>query len=322
MSDRIAILCDAGEGIGYGHLTRCSSLNEFFNSNDKTAKLICHWYEKIVNSDFDFENCNWKEKSAVKDIANDCDVVIVDSYKIGADQYFFLSKLFKKLIVIDDYKRLDSFQADLVVNPNVYGNSIEYDNPSIGGKDYIILRDSFRKNNTRVPINSKINSILVTMGGSDYRQLLPYFMNDFKKMPYRFTFVCGSNSYAAKLSKVNNSKNINLLGFVNEEKMLRLMLGHDIAVSACGQTLHELARTGCPALGIIIDKDQQLNADYYLSSGFLQKCYKWNEVELYQKLISQIENFTQTERSECSNIGTKIIDGNGVNRIYEKVMSL
>ena len=321
MVDKVLLLCDGGKGIGFGHYSRCKSLSDYFFSNGLESKLICNWIGPSKPEPI--EHFNWQAQKKLERILSDARIVLVDSYNVNSDQFEFISEHIDKLIVIDDYRRLDDFKADLVVNPNVYGHKIEYNNNSIGGSDYVILRESFRKNDSTKEVSNELNRILVTLGGSDYRNLIPKLIKSFSEFNYTYEVVCASDEYAHEISNQFNAKNVVLHGYLNASQMKNLMKGCDLAISACGQTLHELARVGCPTIGIVIDKDQKLNAKSYQDTGFLNNPIQWDNPNLQSKLLKRIEKMKSYDtRLKYSLKGPKIIDGMGVNRLMELVVGL
>lgn len=322
MNEQFAVLCDAGVGIGLGHFSRCSALRNYLNNKGKNAILICQWTGS-VNSRAEHKKYNWQSANAIKMISETCDTAVVDTYNICQSLFEKIADYFDKLIVIDDYGRLKEFKADLVVNPNVFGNTIEYANPSVGGAEYVILRQSFRRGVLKKTVREEVKNILVTLGGSDYRGLIPDFTKHFRNLPYKFTFVCASDRYAQELSKKNKSSNFRFLGFVDESKMHNLMIENEMAITACGQTLHELTKIGCPAVGIVIDQDQELNGKFYFQLGSLLECFDWDDEKLMNSVATSIEkNKVHEIRSRCSKKGRDVMDGKGIERIFNKIVSL
>ena len=64
------------------------------------------------------------------------------------------------------------------------------------------------------------------------------------------------------------------------------IINSDVIISACGQTLHEIASINRPVIGISIDKDQVLNQKYYFDIDFLKEKISWDDDEL-EKLVSK-----------------------------------
>ena len=94
------------------------------------------------------------------------------------------------------------------------------------------------------------------------------------------------------------------------------MTSVDIAISACGQTLHELAFLGVPTIGILVGDDQQQNMAFYADSGFLQGRLRWDTPDLLKSLADAIESYrSYSTRVEKCRLGWQTIDGKGVSRI-------
>ena len=119
--NRCLFLTEIGEGIGFGHVSRClpiaSKLAEIFD--------VEFWiYEKSTNNfKIDFSNIkvisiDWKKN--LKEI-QPSDIVIVDSYLASKDFYKSMSSITKKTLIFDDFNRLQ-YPCKLILNCNASAN--------------------------------------------------------------------------------------------------------------------------------------------------------------------------------------------------------
>jgi spore coat polysaccharide biosynthesis predicted glycosyltransferase SpsG len=98
------------------------------------------------------------------------------------------------------------------------------------------------------------------------------------------------------------------------------MIQADLVISACGQTLHELAYLGIPCIGITSGDDQVLNMKNYVKSGYLLQEIYWNDVDIEEKIFHSIDILRdRKKRSEVSMTGRSIIRGDGLENIYKKI---
>jgi len=312
----LLILTEAGEKIGFGHISRCSAIHHFFKKQNVPIDLLLDW-QGNQPCPYDFQLLGWRnEMDKLADYAGKFNKVLIDSYKTSLLDLKSIQKYFKSVIVLDDYKRLD-FGVALVINPNIYGDSIDYSCKSVGGRDYVILREAFRNANEKASIKDSISSILVTVGGSDYQNLLPFFAESLKALPYQFNFLCANDRYANELSeKFKQQDNFTFCGILSEFQMKNVMLQSDLAISACGQSLHELAYLGVPTMGVLIGNDQTLNCESYFRNRFLIEKTESNFPELAKVLRSGIEKADKPTRFSSSENGKKMIDGKGLERIF------
>ena len=95
----------------------------------------------------------------------------------------------------------------------------------------------------------------------------------------------------------------------------------DVAISACGQTLNELARIGVPTIPITIIGNQVQQADAFAKSQFLRSVIKYQDIDLYKKVEEEMVALAdQEERQKLSHIGKNLVDGQGVFRIIKELV--
>ena len=316
------ILTEAGDHIGLGHLTRCSAIADFISDNDEIkCNILLNYkgYLKTALSKYIIQD--WLQNLDFLNQDKAYNTVIVDSYLMDTELFPILKNQFNTVIAIDDYGRIQ-LGPDLIINPNIYGDSVAYQAKSVGGKEYIILRKAFRTNNQKLIIRDKVTNILITLGGSDYRQLLPKFIKSFESLPYHFDFICGNDEYQEEL--VNNfgqlSTKYHFHGFLSDNEMKNIMLKSDIAISACGQTLHELAFLGVPTSGVCIDKYQKFNMQYYVSVKILPEALYWNIFNIMEKIKQLIDTYTFCMRKKISSLSTQMVKSNGIENIYKNIL--
>jgi len=97
---KVNIFTEAGEGIGYGHLTRCISLYDELASRGIPVELIIYGRElkdKIVGSR-KYRMLNWISLKNLKGIEfSENDICIIDSYMAEKNIYQELQTPVKKL---------------------------------------------------------------------------------------------------------------------------------------------------------------------------------------------------------------------------------
>lgn len=317
MKPKILILTEAGKNIGFGHYIRCQSLQQNLNKHGFITQTILHLNE-YNELETEARVFNWKENKEELLKYNDYENVVIDSYLADEPFYFFLKRNFKIVIVIDDYNRI-SYDADLIINPNVFFEEINYNNQkakAIGGKNYIILRDEFRVHNLKPKLNQTVEHILITIGGSDFRNILPSIIDIVLKTDIsKITIIAPDNHI-----KQPQNNRVKLVGLQNSESMLNLYYNSDIVLSACGQTLHELASIGKATVAICLDIDQKPNQQFYLKKGFLQADIGWDDKKLEAKIKSAINNlFSVVKRQAIANFSTELVNRNGVEQIVKSL---
>jgi spore coat polysaccharide biosynthesis predicted glycosyltransferase SpsG len=315
--NKTLILTEAGKNIGLGHYTRCSAICDAFETNGDEVFLM------VFLNDFSIANnkiikANWLQNLQHTLAYKECDTVVVDSYLAQEDVYKKLHKIFKKLIVIDDYNRLQ-YPATALINPNVFFNDIEYTNQKIkciGGKDYVILRKEFRQLPKEAFIKKEIEEILITVGGTDFRNILPSVTKACLEAQIHRIAVITSEIHDLN----EEDERVSVLPLQDASGMYQLMQKADLVISACGQTLHELASLGKPTIGICLDVDQQPNQKFYLEKEFLPMRIDWGDDDIINKIQTAITLYQPGEKRKfIASNAPSLINKSGVDNIISAI---
>jgi len=325
VKEEVMILTEGGTKIGLGHITRCLALYEAFTEHDLEPILVINGdnnvNEFLRKQKVEYRIENWLEKA---ELIRDS-VLIIDSYLAPREVYSTLRKNNNTVVAIDDYNRLQ-YDAHIIVSPTIYGEFLNYkkhpNSVYLLGSKYIILRKEFWSVPSK-KINENIRNIMITFGGEDLRNLTPRVLEVLKDMPYTLHVVIGQafrdTSYIPRYRKYPNIK---FYFDLSAEEMLHLMLLSDIAISSCGQTLHELARVGVPTIGVVVAENQKLNAQYFQKFGFLMYAGKYTDNNLERNILKGLEILgNYNERKLRSEIGRKLVDGFGAKRIVSEVIT-
>jgi spore coat polysaccharide biosynthesis predicted glycosyltransferase SpsG len=317
-------LTEGGAQIGFGHLSRCSEiLNHFANKGWETS-LYVDWREEGLFPFQEYCSFSWKN---LKDVLTSIDAskcCLVDSYLASKHDLNVLKEHFDRVIALDDFKRMDTFGVDLIINPNPFGDQFNYQDFHVGGSDYVILREALKnKIKHQQEVHKDIESILLTVGGSDYRNLLPKITDAFKSATKRLEVVCGNNEIANELASTFSAyKNLSFHSYVSAGNLAGIFNNVDLAISAGGQTLHELAYAGIPTIGICIDTDQVPNLNFYYEKGFLVNHLQWDQRDLIDRILNDIHQLNFEARLKHSQIGRSLVDGNGIEAIFRKISEI
>jgi len=288
----LLILADGGGDIGFGHLMRCLAIKNAWNNG--TARLIAQMEggEPVPDGT---ETFDWlREAEKLKKYVSTNTILLVDSYRPNVDFYHQLKKMFPFVVVLDDYNRI-VYPVDLVVCPGIYGKEMDYNNQSamsLGGAEYVILRPEILTAR-QLEIKETIKTILVTFGGSQQDEILFQKVIDLLEgVEYQAIIVTGSEQLAKKLS----AKTSQVYGRLNPVTMAEIMASVDIAISAAGQTLNELAWLGVPTISVKTGEDQHRNWDYYNKHDLSLGAVIFNAKNLESILIEAVKNATAERR--------------------------
>ncbi len=320
---KVFILTEGGKNIGFGHITRCLSLYQAFEERGIKPRFIVNGdnnTEYLLNG-ANYQLLNWIEKRGkLFELLKDADIAIIDSYLVDISFYNTLADLVKLPVYIDDNKRLD-YPNGVVVNGNIHAETLNY--PKKKGVTYLLgtKYTPLRKEFWEVPeknIKEKIEAIMVTFGGSDTKNLTPKilkFLNE-KYSELKKNVIIGRAFQNIDEIKKYTDKNTNLIYYPDAKKMNETMIESDIAISAGGQTLYELARVGVPTIGVCIAKNQLESIKEWESLDFLEYAgwYKDGNILLkINKLLKKMEDVKL--RKFKSKLGKDFLDGSGSMRI-------
>jgi UDP-2,4-diacetamido-2,4,6-trideoxy-beta-L-altropyranose hydrolase len=323
---QVYIFTEGGSKYGYGHIVRCSSLYNDLKNRGIDVQIIINGDEEVkkVIGDKNYRISNWLSISFLRQILNSGMYAIVDSYLAESEILSFISTNTKKTLFIDDNMRT-IYPPGVVVNPSLYSKSLKYPKVSgikyLLGNEYVILRESFL-NSGRDFIRREITEILVTLGGSDIRNLTPEIIKSLmKKYPNLIINVIVGQGFnnIDEIESLKN-KNINFLFNLNGEQMREIMLKSDIAISAAGQTIYELMKTETPFIPIQIIDNQENNVNGLLKFDLVNRVLYSDSVNLKDELLLELQFLNRFENRLSLNKKMKgIIDGLGSKRIIDEL---
>ena len=327
---KVFIITEGGKDIGFGHITRCLSLYQAFEERGIKPKFIINGDDdsEYLLKNINYQIFNWlDERNKLFAILKSADISIIDSYLADISFYNTLSDLVKIPVYIDDNKRLD-YPNGIVVNGNIHAEKLKY--PKKDGITYLLGNKytPLRKEFWEVPekkIKENIESIMVTFGGDDAQNMTPKIMNLLnKEYPnLKKNVIIGKSFNNIDEIKKEADYNTKLIYYPNAQKMKEIMLESDIAISAGGQTLYELARLGVPTIGVCVADNQLGIIKEWEKLDFIEYAGWYNEKSILQrifKLFKKLEN--RIIRESKSKIARYHLDGKGSIRIVNKLLSI
>lgn len=321
---KVIIITEGSKIIGLGHITRCISIYQAFNSFNVPVLLIVNGDETVQEMVKDINNSkvfNWMEESnkLFKLIERE-DVVIVDSYKADVDFYQKIAQMTKIAVYVDDNNRIN-YPKGVTVNGSINAEKIDYsfseETNYLLGTQFIPLRQEFWK----VPekkIKSKVENVMVTFGGDDLRNLTPKILellNDNYPSLNKKIIIGSGFRYIHDIENLKDERT-ELIYYPDANGMLNTMLESDIAISAGGQTLYELARVGLPTIAISVADNQTHNVTNWEEVGFVEFAGHWEDKDLFNNILSKFNMLSdEIIRLKKSNVGKTLVDGKGALRV-------
>lgn len=330
-----------------GHLMRCLALANAFpgdidiffitKSAGKTVELIKENGYKLISVSGvgQVQDELGLVKNAI--INNDIDILIIDSYELAYDYLVSMKKVVDKLVSIHDFAPFP-FSADIVINGNIYAGELNYksvdgDARFLLGTKYLLMRDEFKELPGR-NLNKKVKNILVTVGGGDPLNLTPVIIKGINMIEGNIALIDKDNLHLdivigpaftnlEEIVSMVRGVNIDISLHFNVNKISKLMLDCDLAISAGGTTLYELSATGTPAVSILQADNQVQGAGMLAAKGTIINLGmgdKLNIETIVEKITELIVDFELRKR--MSRVGQKLVDGRGADRCVEEILEV
>jgi len=326
---KVLILTEGGPNIGFGHLTRCNSIAEALVRRGASVLMVIH-SDKLTVEHFcshPFVILNWvDEPDLIWPLITDQNLVIIDSYLASRSFYQRVSERVPMAAYLDDDNRM-AYPKGVVINGSLAPEQLGYLNSSnlnyLVGWKYILLRHEFWPPSS-FTINNEIRNVMLTLGGDDFRDLTPRLLQAINR---RYPTI---HKRVVITHLFKNFNGIQSLGDAFTEwvvepdagRMRLLMENCDLAISAGGQTLYELARIGLPTLVVRIADNQLSNIEGFVQKGAVGFVGAWDDPGLLHGLEQKLSLFENVEmRTQASRISQSCVDGEGVFRVVDFLMN-
>ena len=315
---KIFILANGGVKLGMGHIMRTSVLGHKLQKKLEVIYVISD-KDEFKSGVLKIKELGFKliyEEGILENLTKN-DILIIDRYDLNEKDLSFYKSRVKKLIVFDDNNLLDFYDVDIILNQNLHARELMYKTNDctklLCGSEFVLLRDEFLDNKA-IKINKELKNILITIGGSDNLNLTHRILKEIKHFNANIRVVIGpAFKYNDELKEgYENYKNIKFYENVN---MPEIMKKTDLAISACGGTIYELAYLGIPTIGLVI-VDNQEKSGAYLNENNIVKISK------VENLLKDLNDITFEDRKRYSEKMKSLVDGKGKYRAVEVILDL
>ncbi|MDE6791582.1 MAG: hypothetical protein K2J48_00645 [Muribaculaceae bacterium] len=342
MVKTLLIRVDCNPVIASGHLMRCLSIahkakekgiESIFLMSDNSSENV------VVKNDFTLLNLHsdWRDLSSeIPKIQNlihqyDSPVLLIDTYSIDRD---YTEVLFGKVPLIYLGSKTDNLgKLDMIVN---YSSCIDhefYKNKFPGtrlllGVEFAPLRKEFQ--NLPLAEASEVNDVIITTGNTDH----PHFITSFLKKAERFITEKKLRCHVVVGRLFNNKEELERMaernGLINLHygvtEMSSLMRTCQLAVTANGTTVYELAACGVPAISFAISEEQLASGESLGNQGIVKYCglYSSPASPALEKVLYHFESMINdhSERRKLVSRAKSFIDGNGCEYIVQEILKL
>lgn len=336
---KFLIRTDAYEDIGTGHLMRCLALAQGTKNHRSEVVFVTYCESKQLINRLQKEGFGINLLKEPGNLEESISIfkreqphwVVLDGYHFDAAYQKAIKDAGYKLCVVDDYAHLDHYYADIILNQDYGAERFSYETEPytrlLMGTRYVFLRREFLEYaNFKREIVGAAKRVLITMGGVDLDNNTLKVLDAVKRIefPLDVRVILGAGNLhceSIKQKKVTCRHNIEILTAV--EKMAPLMAWADVAVSAGGTTVWELAFMGLPALLCIVAENQRQCVEALDQDGFF-KSVKWvnaNPIKDISNTLAEII-LEQNLREEMSRKLRKLVDGRGADRVIKEIKSI
>jgi UDP-2,4-diacetamido-2,4,6-trideoxy-beta-L-altropyranose hydrolase len=341
MLDRSQVLlirADAGIRMGTGHVMRCLALAQAWQDlggRVTFAIAACPAgieerlrAEQVEVVRLDVDPASEADACATVDTATvrGSTWVVADGYHFDARYHKTIKKLGLRLLTLDDFGTLEHYWADIVLNQDPIADVRLYDRREsytriLLGTQYAFVRREFRRQPRHSrQIQAVARRLLVTLGGSDpdnVTEIVIGSLNAVNVDCLETTVLVGpSNPHGRRLEAAAASCRRDIRLLRNPSNIPELMTWCDVAVTAGGSTLWELAYFYVPSIVLLIAENQEPAVGLLHDRGACLRLGSGNLVDPSQ-LSSAITALCH-DRARRAALGAQLgtaADGQGADRV-------
>ena len=284
MTKKILIRVDASVEIGAGHFVRQLALAQLLIDERFDVHFLTKTTQKELINQAIEEGVHIQTLANSMSIEADAQETVAYAKKIGAhwvilDGYSFVTEYQQtlkdeglKLLCVDDMAHCH-FVADIVLNQNTTDSRIYSKEPYtqlLMGPEFALLRREFRLFESKKVPRNEIKDIMITMGGSDEKNMTETILKWLLRLPelngVRCHIVLGSlNPYKDLISALISQSNLDgkIYTSLSAKEMLNLMQSVDFAITAAGSTVWEYMKVGVPFLYTRLFKNQNITKQVF-----------------------------------------------------------
>lgn len=325
---KVLILTEGGRSKGFGHVARCLSLRAALLESGSECGIFIDGDDTLdgIMDGVPWERLDWvSDRSVVNTVINNADIVVVDSYFAALHIYDLVVASNKLAVFFDDTRRLP-YPYGYVINAGIGAANIGYP-PRQGvryflGPDYACLRRVFWDIAPSL-IRPEVKKVFLSFGAVDSKNILSRILNAcvVARPDLTYVVVAGlARKDILPLETYREASSIKFIEDVSAQDLVGIMQSVDIAVSACGQTIYELAKAGVPSVVIKVNENQHLN---WKGMVDLKAAYDGGITDeaLEDRIVLALEALqTSSIRQAYQDTGRRLIDGQGARRIANIIL--
>ena len=342
----LLIRADGNAKTGAGHMMRCLTVAAAYARGGQEAecRFVCAdeasaalagqngFPAEVLGTDYrdmEAELPAWERLAQEGRLTASRTVILVDSYYV-TDAYLEGLRRYGAVALLDDMAK-QCYPVDLVINYNAFADREEYrtlyrgrETALLTGSGYVPLREQFVGRSYRV--REQAQTVLVTTGGGDAENIAGKLFELLYREGMQFFVVVGPFSPHLDEWRRQEAQCPGLCVCSNVEDMAGLMCRADIAVTAGGSTIYELAALGVPFLCFSYAENQEKLTEYIGRQGiggFAGAYHKDREQTLRRMRLLFGELAADAGlRRRYSDAGKRLADGQGADRLAQALREL
>ena len=341
--NRILVRVDANAEIGWGHLIRCLAVADAWRDLGGRAALVMrrgasnaavierarsrgHRCFELPADATPADDCRYL-RSVAQTIA--ADWVVLDGYHFSTEYQSRIRGAGLGLAVFDDTGHLPGYDCDVLINSSPAASEIVYNcdaaTRKLLGPGYVPLRTEVRVLRPARAPAGQARRVLVTLGGGDAGELVQKVaaaLHSVERSELEVQFVVGPSkaNAAAMVDALAQAPDARIEIVSATDDLPARMAWADVAISAAGGTLWELAYLGVPTLAVIRADNQRPIAEALAERGAaISLCDARQALpEVIAQHLQTLLNSPAT-RAAMSAAGRELIDGRGAMRIAREI---
>ncbi|QQQ18201.1 hypothetical protein JIP62_12965 [Brevundimonas vitis] len=308
----LVILTEGDAARGLGHVVRCSAYGQGWRARGGEVRWILDGDDRaagVAAETGPVRRQPW-QSGPLPDIAPD-EVALVDSYALSQDLAEGVLGRAQQTVFIDDLGSL-AYPGGLVVSPAVQRADRAGAAEWLMGPRWQPLRPAFRIVPKRTAVSDQVRRVLVSLGGTDVRSLSARVVSVVRRLlPEAAIDVLGPAPAEP-----------GVIAYLDRDAaaVARLMAQADLAISAGGQTIFELAACGTPTVMIAVAANQAANLALWPSLAGFEAAGAWDDPDLDQQVARAVVALAPSaRRAGITARAQQAVDGGGVDRLLDRL---
>jgi UDP-2,4-diacetamido-2,4,6-trideoxy-beta-L-altropyranose hydrolase len=323
---KVVIQADSGAASGLGHVQRCLALAAALAERGAECSFLVTELvpvrERIERAGFRAHELG---AGSAEELA--ATVVVVDSYRVDELYLRRLRKAGIAVVLIDDHASFP-VPSQLCVNGGANAESLPYrqafgDTRFLLGPRYAMLRPELWDAAAREPAERTAN-VLLTLGGSDPHGLAPRLLRALDDVEADFAVTLVVGPYFPDRNGLGRGCRRELTLLDAPASLVEPMRAADLAVSAAGQTVYELARLGVPTVAVEIAENQRAGLAALARRGAVRAAGRAGDPGLAEAVAAAVRELvadTAGRRALAAAAGS-LLDGQGARRVAAAICEL